>query len=293
MNRFTSFFSFLVSLCSAAGNAAENPVLLSSVEPDLFLPALGEGRPAPGKRAKETHPDWKNSQVSHITYLPKNWSPQKKWPVIVELPGNGNFRSRLGDECNGLPDGCKLGYGLSAGKDYIWIAIPFLSSDREIAITWWGKPPEYDPSPTVRYLKSLVPWICQKYSGNPNQVMLAGFSRGALACNYIGLHDNEVASLWKAMFVYSHYDGVRNWTYPNSDRKAALQRLRRLGDRPQLICHEGGGVARTISYLESTGFQGNLTFLKTGFINHNDAWILRPSPAREKARLWLRTSILQ
>ena len=43
----------------------------------------------------------------------------------------------------------------------------------------------------------------------------------------------------------------------------------------------------TREYLASTGIQGDFTFLKTGFRNHNDAWTLRPSPARDKAREWL------
>ena len=75
------------------------------------------------------------------------------------------------------------------------------------------------------------------------------------------------------------------------DRPAALKRLRRLGDRPQLICAEGPGskasVEATQQYLESTGVEAPWTFMPTGFRNHNDAWALRPSPAREALRKWL------
>ena len=41
--------------------------------------------------------------------------------------------------------------------------------------------------------------------------------RGAIGCNYLGLYDDEIAELWKAMIPYSHYDGVRLWGYPKSD----------------------------------------------------------------------------
>jgi hypothetical protein len=118
-------------------------------------------------------------------------------------------------------------------------------------------------------------------------VVLAGFSRGAIACNYLGLHDDETAKLWCGFFAYSHYDGVRAWPYPGSDRASALTRLQRLGSRPQFICGEGGNAAETEKYLKPLLPDANLTFLSTGFRNHNDAWTLRPSPARDAARQWL------
>jgi hypothetical protein len=46
-------------------------------------------------------------------------------------------------------------------------------------------------------------------------VFIAGFSRGAIACNFIGLRDDEIASLWCGFVVHSHYEGVRDW--PGSD----------------------------------------------------------------------------
>jgi hypothetical protein len=118
--------------------------------------------------------------------------------------------------------------------------------------------------------------------------VLAGFSRGAIACNYLGLHDNETAKLWCAFFAYSHYDGVHKWPYPASDRESALTRLHRLGSRPQFICGEGANTQQTENYLRPLVPQADLTFLGTGFRNHNDAWTLRPCEARNKAREWLK-----
>ena len=34
-----------------------------------------------------------------ILYLPADLSPERKFPVIVELPGNGNFKNAFGDLC--------------------------------------------------------------------------------------------------------------------------------------------------------------------------------------------------
>ena len=50
--------------------------------------------------------------------------------------------------------------------------------------------------------------VCEQYGGDRAAVILTGFSRGAIACNYLGLHNEEIAGLWRAFIPYSHYDGV-------------------------------------------------------------------------------------
>ncbi len=118
-------------------------------------------------------------------------------------------------------------------------------------------------------------------------MILSGFSRGAIAANAIGLHDDEIAKLWRGFVCYSHYDGViTRWPFAGADAASARQRLARLKGRPQLICSEVP-LAGTRTHLENAGVTGHFTFLKTGFRNHNDAWILRPSPARDTSRAWL------
>ena len=74
------------------------------------------------------------------------------------------------------------------------------------ATTWWG-----DVRATVGYCKATVLRTCEEFGGDPSNVFIAGFSRGAIACNYIGLHDDEIASLWRGFICHSHYDGVRKW----------------------------------------------------------------------------------
>ena len=271
---------------------------ISSVRPDLSLPKLTRGPAGPGRRVKEILAGYEKTELYHVTWLPTDWKPGQKYPVIIELAGNGPYKSPFGDISTGRPEGSKLGYGISGGRGYIWICLPFVNgAGTRITTRWWGTRPEYDPQPTLKYIKQAVPSLCQKHHGDPARVVLAGFSRGAIACNYIGLYDDEVARLWAALIPYSHYDGVfRRWGYPGADRASALARLKRLGNRPQFICHEGQGnpatsLSATRQYLKSTGTKGRFTFQPTGFRNHNDAWALRPSAARKTLRAWLKRSL--
>ncbi len=261
---------------------------IRTVKPDLVVPPLSDGKPAVGRRVKQTLPGWRDSKVYHVLYLPPDWKSDTKLPVIVELAGNGPYKNRFGDVSTGHPEGSKMGYGISGGEGFIWVCLPYLNNAGAVNVTkWWGNAPKYNAGPTVDYCKKAVPWICREYGGDPKRVVLCGFSRGAIACNFIGLYDDEIAKLWRAFVPYSHYDGVRRWPYPGSNRESAQRRLQRLADRPQFICHEGTGVSGTQKFLDSTGIEGKFTFQATGFRNHNDAWLLRPSPARDTLRAWL------
>ncbi len=262
--------------------AAELPDI-RSVPTDLVVPALSEGPPVAGKRVRHG---------LSVLYLPTDWKADVKWPVIVELAGNGGYTNKFGDVSTGLPEGSNLGYGLTAGRGFIWLCVPYLNGKGDqIAIKWWGDAPAYDPQPTLKNLRETVKSVCRDFSGDESKVVLAGFSRGAIACNYLGLHDDETAKLWCGFFAYSHYDGVKKWPYPGSDRESALVRLKRLGNRPQFICGEGANAQETEACLRPLLPNADLTFLSTGFRNHNDAWTLRPSPARDKAREWLKRAV--
>jgi hypothetical protein len=277
----------IASVCAAVQTNSIPDI--STVPPDLEVPPLSDAAPAPGLRVKQTLPAWRQTVVYHVLYLPKDWQPTRRYPVIVEYAGNGGYTNKFGDISGGRPEGSKLGYGMSAGKGFIWVCLPYLNdAGNDIAITWWGDKPTYNPQPTLKYCREAVPWICRKYGGDPERVVLCGFSRGAIACNFLGLHDDATAKLWRGFVPYSHYDGVRTqWPYPGADRASALARLKRLGSRPQFICHEGAGIEDTRRYLAEAMPGGNFTFVPTGFQNHNDAWTLRPSEARTKLRAWL------
>ncbi len=273
---------FGAALLAAVPGAAQDFPDIRTITPDLTTPAMVAGDPAPGRRVRQTLPEWAGTGVHHALYLPRDWKPGEKYPVIVEYAGNGNYQSAWGDVSTGRVDGSNLGYGLSAGEGYIWLCLPYVNArERRNEIIWWG-----DADATAAYCKKAVKWICQQHGGDPSAVIVAGFSRGAIACNYIGLRDDEIARLWLGFLPYSHYDGVMGWEYSGSDRYSALKRLRRLNGREQFICHEKS-VDETRQYLTATGVRAPFTFEPIRFRNHNDAWTLRDIPERRRARQWL------
>ena len=256
---------------------------ISSVPADLTIPPIETGPPRAGARTVVTPPECEGTSVHHVLYLPVNWRPGGKYAVLVEYAGNGNYRNEYGDICTGEVEGSKLGYGISGGRDYIWLCLPYVSVDGgKNQAVWWG-----DIDATVAYAKREVARTCEQWGGDPRKIVLCGFSRGSIACGYIGLHDDEIAALWRAFIPYSHYDGVREWPYPECDKAAAQKRLQRLGDRPSLIIDGTGGLKETRAYVESTGSRAPFTYVALPFRNHNDGWVLRDTPVRDAARKWL------
>jgi hypothetical protein len=280
--------ALLAALLAACTVSAEELPDIRTVPADLEVPVMIIGAPAAGQRVRQTTTGWEQTAVYHSLYLPTDWKAGGKFPVIVEWPGNGGFRNSFGDECTGMPEGCKLGYGVTAGAGAIWVCAPFVDGEgKGIAETWWGTKPAYDPEPTLTYVRATVQEVCGRFGGDPARVVLAGFSRGSIATNCLGLHDDVTAKLWSAFICYSQYDGVRTtWPYPGADRDSAHTRLARLAGRPQFICGENTNADQTREYLQ--GEAGTFTFVGTGFRNHNDAWVLRPNPAREQLRAWFR-----
>ncbi len=272
----------LVLMASSLPAVAKDLPDISTVPQDLESPAMELADPVPGKRVRMVAPDYRGTDVYHSLYLPADWQKEKKYPVIVEYAGNGPFRNRHGDICTGRVEDCNLGYGISGGKGFIWICLPYISKDlKHNQRQWWG-----DLEATVEYCKAVVPIICKEYGGDANAVFLTGFSRGSIACNYIGLHDDDIANMWKGFICHSHYDGVTKWNYHGSDRASAATRLDRLKNRPQFISHERS-VAETQQYLERAYPKGNFTFKSLPYRNHTDSWVLRDIPERRALREWL------
>ena len=55
---------------------------------DLITPAMTDETPGPGKRVRQTAPEYRGTDVHHALYLPRDWQPGCKYPVIVEYTGN-------------------------------------------------------------------------------------------------------------------------------------------------------------------------------------------------------------
>lgn len=256
---------------------------LYAIPEDLAIPPVTEGAPSAGHRVRQTTAGWEGTDVHHLLYLPRDWAAGKSFPVIVEYAGNGGY-DKDGDVSHGTVEGSRLGYGVTGGEGCLWLCLPYVEmagSTKRNAIKWWG-----DVEETKRYCQATLKNICAKYGGDAERVVLAGFSRGSIGCNYIGLHDDAIAKLWCGFICHSHYDGVRTgWPYAGADREAALGRLKRLRGRPQFICHEGS-VQATEDWLRSTGEKADWTFVSLPCRNHTDAWVLRNLPERQHLREW-------
>lgn len=273
----------LAALCLSPGLSAFECPDLWTVPADLEVPPMIDGRPSAGRRVRQVLTAFETTRVHHALYLPRNWRPGGRYPVLVEYAGNGNYVNAYGDRSAGTVDGVSLGYGISGGRDYIWVSLPFVDRANGVnAITWWG-----DVEATIDYCLAAVQMVCEKWGGDRDRLFLTGFSRGAIAGNYIGLHTDTIAGLWRGFVAHSHYDGVRTWPYPGSDRASALARLARLQGRPQFISHECS-VEPTREYLEATGIHAPWEFLALPYRNHTDQWVLRDLPERRRLREWLK-----
>ena len=293
MMRFLSCLGLIATVgmigahAMAASAATPTPAWpdLSTVTPDLMVPEAHQIAPAPGTRCVQTTAGWEGATVHHTLYLPVDWVAGGKYPVLVEYAGNGGYRNAFGDVSEGTVEGCQLGYGISGGRGFIWVCLPFVDTaggKKQNAARWWG-----DIAESKRYCLATVRDICARYGGDAAAVVFCGFSRGAIAANFFGLHDDEIAGLWRAFICHSHYDGVsERWPYAGADRASALIRLRRLGDRPQFISHEGSTRA-TEDWLRTCGIAGRWTFVAIPFRNHSAAWVLRDLPERRQVRTWL------
>jgi len=303
------------ALFSAVSRAANHPDVLM-IAADLENPPIITGEPAPGKMALQSLPAYAGTEIAHALYLPTDWAPGKRFPVIIEYRGNSApLRQNKG-----------IGYALSGGRGFIWAVLPFVSADKKTDVAWWWG----DVDATVAYAKAAVPAICQQWGGDPARVVLTGYSRGAIACNYIGLHDDEIARLWRATIAVSHYDdGHISWGMTEEEKRRAPERLRRLGTTPQLICGEycsrpqqGSdtnlrGLIRAqnlttfteaekalglipITEVEGTRRfiathhpRGRYTLIDLPWVNHESAVFLRDTPAREKLRAWMKEALAE
>jgi hypothetical protein len=255
---------------------------IRDINPDLIIPVVCEENPSPGKRVFQKTVGYKKTSVYHVLYLPEDWTSDKQYPIIVEYAGNKTGVSEYGDISTGKVEDSKLGYGLTKGKGAIWLCLPYVDKENTgNVLNWWG-----DVESTVSYCMQTINQVCNLYRGDREAIVLAGFSRGAIACNYIGLHDDAISKIWKGFIAYSHYDGVIQWPYEGSGVDSALKRLQRLKGRSQFICHEKS-VKETKDYLRKYCPDGDFQFQNINFRNHNDAWILRDVPERKILRYWL------
>jgi hypothetical protein len=263
------------------------------VAPDLTLPSdTATTTPAPGVMVQQTAPAFAGQAVYNTLYLPTNWQPGQLYPVIVEYPPNGGYTDS-GYTTTGLPEDCAMGYGITGGSNYIVIAMPCIGgSPLAMQTQWWGSIAQ-----TEAYCINEIQNVCQNYGGDPSAIIMAGFSRGACACNLIGLYDSNIADTWLAFIPHSgyDYDGEYGAAYPNLP--SAASRLALLNGRAQYISQgstlEGDWEISEKYYLQL--MKMNLTaftFRTLPFENHTGDWALRPIQLRRDVRGWLQNILL-
>ncbi len=112
---------------------------------DLQTPEMTGDDAAPGKRVRQVAPEYAGTEVYHTLYLPVDWMPGVKYPVVVEFTGN---KSPSCGSTGEVKD-ANLGYGLSGGRGLLWVSLPYVAEGGgENAVTWWG-----DRQATVDYCK--------------------------------------------------------------------------------------------------------------------------------------------
>lgn len=284
----------IISLAAAAAVSAQD-------QETLVLPVLSKGSAAAGKKVAVTPLEYAGTEVFHTLFLPEDWSPDgPKLPIIFEYTGNRFPASGS----TGKVEDAALGFGLSGGK-YIWVSLPYVSEKGTAnEVTWWG-----DEDATVRYAKTNVPQIIKQYGADPNAVFLCGFSRGAIAVNYIGLHDDEIAGLWSAFVTHDHFDGARSWGTrwgaPLKRYQAdAKERLARVGQRPYWVSQQGNHSASEMFVRSALDDVNNFQFAyvnvgsilgefpnDTAKTSHTDRWLLKPSIERQAVWGWMRKVI--
>jgi predicted outer membrane repeat protein len=281
---------------------------IKAVMQDLFIPDLSDERPAPGKRVRLKFPEYLNTEVYHSLYLPPDWNPDERIPVMVNFPGNGPFASRFASRSGGFPESSPLGFGLSEGK-FIDLGLPYIAIDSTIQQGgWWG-----DVKQTITYCIRAVRQICEEYGGDPSAVILTGFSRSAVGSGFIGRHTKEINDIWLAFFNYDGFDhpvyleknnyryGINSFNYDPKDNKGTGSdtRFERIRGRAHLVINHGKADDIEKVYLKRVGsgmdyiyelakkYKYPVEFHGDIYRNHNATWVLRNTKMRKKSRDWL------
>ncbi len=237
----------------------------------LDVPDVEDASPKAGHRVRYRLNSDKG--IYCILNLPEDWQPGRKYPVIAELPGNIYYT--VGCYSTGLPDQCTIGYGMSQGKGVICLGLPFV--DRKAAViaeSGWGNADD-----TAEYTVNMVEEVCAKFGGDRQNLFITGFSRGAIACGYIGLRNDRIAALWKGMHCCQHYDGD-GWG--SATRPTAIERARRF---------RGLGIFQTDNRQKDVQpmmdvMKAPVTLVGSGLGAHATAMFLDDRPSTKQLREW-------
>ncbi|KLU63123.1 hypothetical protein CEB3_c04730 [Peptococcaceae bacterium CEB3] len=242
---------------------------------EALKPVMTTGTPAPGKFVKQVAPEYVGTGVYHALYLPTNWVAGNQYPVIVEYPCN------QWESFTGKVEDANLGYYLTTGQDYIWVVMPVIQDSANLDFGFG------EEDTTANYLKTNLRRILDTYGGDPSQVFITGFSRGAIGCNYYGTYDDSVADIWLGFLPDAHMD-VGSLV---SDPASAKVRVARTNGRSTFIVY-GSLDSSSASDAQTgehwlTGFGDPFIDCEIPNLGHTDTWVEYDNPARQQARQWL------
>jgi len=246
-------------------------------------PPLMEGEPAPGMFIKVVAPEYEGTGVYHGVYLPPDWTPERRYPVIVESPCN-----TFGQLFTGKVDDTRMGYHWAGCRDVVWIVMPYILNDANLN-SGWGDTPA-----TLAYWRTNVPRTLAAVGGDPGAVLVTGFSRGALGAGWIGLQDDEIADAWAGFYLHSHADAPGNGITPDGGANSPT-RMMRVAGRSSLVSWGAvgdGGVTNSVNgadLLTSFGYPVQ-TFAVPG-VGHTEAWMIDDAASRELVQSWLFATI--
>ncbi|MFI3318128.1 MAG: alpha/beta hydrolase-fold protein [Rikenellaceae bacterium] len=285
-------FTLLAALAMQVGVMAHTPMPLAE------FPEITSGKAAAGKFVRETESEYKGTEVHHCIYLPENHDIKRKksYPIIVELTGN------KWPHGSGEVEEAHLGYSITLGRDYIWVVMPYIAEDhRHNEVTWWG-----DNEASVEYMKTVLPRIAKRYNGDMDNMVLCGFSRGSIGVSYVGLHDEDIAKMWRGFITHDHFDGAREWNKKpwgsplEKFRAEATVRLRRAAGKPWFLSAASSlpelqslvkeiGVDTMIDFTYSTISMKSYFTIPNDYFkhSHNDCWPLFDTPEGNNLREWL------
>jgi len=244
----------------------------------IDVPDMVEGKPAPGRRVRYQLADDADNGIYCALYLPPDWEPGKRYPVIAEYPGNIFFSAKA---CwsTGRPEQCVMGYGFSSGIGAIWVSLPFVDRENgEIAEAGFGSNEGED---TTNHAIDVINDLCANWGGDRNNLFLCGFSRGAIACGYIGLRNDQIAKLWKGFVACQHYDGSR---WRQSRMEEAVKRATRFAGKA--IFQVDNSQEKYQPVVDATDPSVKWTWVKSGLHFHSTAMFLDDRPSAKQLRQW-------
>jgi len=235
----------------------------------LIVPTAAEGLPEPGKRVYMT---LAGSPVRYVLYLPNDWTPDGRFPIIAEYSGNILYSKNT--YSTGKADQGNIGYGMSQGSGVIWVNLPFLSPDRtHEQLDGFG-----NLDATAEYARKVIRQVVEEYSGDSGAVILAGFSRGGAACGFIGLRNHDIADVWLGFHSVSGGDGA-GWL--GSEMPGAIERAARMKGRSSFIT-DGVPWQDVLARLKQP-----FTYMDSQIGAHVDTMFLDNRPSTVAVRKWM------